>query len=103
MALNIEGATLGYDASGVNAYISDINTNLVDEACSQLRKGLEELRVATDEVWVGRSAETFKANMEHDVEEICNAIIQAKNSLITELNALGNRMGELDENLVKPR
>lgn len=103
MALNIEGASLGYDANGVQSYINDINTNLVEEACTQLQTGLAGLRTATDQVWVGQSAETFKTNMEHDVDAICAAMRESREVLIAELKELANRMGQLDENLVQPR
>ena len=103
MALTIEGATLGYDANGIQKYISEINTKLVEDACTQLQTHLSELRAATDAVWVGQSAETFKTNMEHDVDAICAAMRESRDVLVAELTELGNRMGQLDENLVQPR
>lgn len=103
MALNIEGASLGVDASGIQRYITDINTNLVEEACTQLQQGLAELRAATDAVWVGKSAETFKSNMEHDVDSIVSALMESREALVNEIKDLGAKMGEVDENLVQAR
>ncbi len=103
MALNIEGATVGYDVNGIEKYIADINTNVVEKACRELNANLTNLRVTVDKIWVGKSAETFKTNMEHDVDSICAALRESVESLVSDLRDAGSYLGEVDENLIQPR
>ncbi len=103
MALTIEGATQGFDANNVQALISDLNAKVVDVATNSLRGNLDVLRTATDEVWVGQSAENFKKNVETDVESIVSALEEAKEALLSELYDIVDKLGEMDENLVQLR
>lgn len=100
MALTLEGASIGVDANGVTALINDINTQVVEETCSKLDSGLGDLRTAVDAVWVGKSAENFKANLETDANNIKQCINDTKEALVAELNEIVQRFNEIDETLV---
>ena len=56
MALNIEKATLGYDANNVTDAINSLNTDVIVESETKLRNSLSTLFSAVDAVWVGQSA-----------------------------------------------
>lgn len=103
MALNIEKATLGYDANNIQSLLNDINIEVIGEAISTMNSSLAELRTEVDNVWVGASAEQFKKNMETDVERISEALRASYDVLQTELNTIVSKMDELDRNLVQGR
>lgn len=103
MALNIEGATLGYDANNVQAAFNSLNENVIAETITQMTSSMSTLREAVDAVWVGQSAEKFKENMEYDKNYIIDCLNQTKEVLHTELNEIVNKMDEVDQNLVQGR
>lgn len=103
MALNIEKATLGYDANNVTAAINSLNTDVIVESETKLRNSLSTLFTAVDAVWVGQSAKQFKENMDYDVEIICQSLEETHKVLETELNQIVNKMDEVDQNLVQGR
>ncbi len=103
MALNIEGATLGYDANNVQAAFNSLNQEVIGETIILLKQGLEKLNQATDQVWVGQSAEQFKKNMQYDADFISERLEETRDILKTELDEIVNKMDEVDQNLVKGR
>ena len=74
MALNIEGATLGYDANNVQDALNSLNMQVIEGSKIRLKNSLLSLRETVDSVWVGQSAEQFKKNMDYDVDTIFNAL-----------------------------
>ena len=103
MALTIDKASQGFDRRGMQSYINEINTKLVDNACNRLNSGMKEIRAAVDQVWVGTSAETFKNNFEHDVDVIRDALQEARKICENALKEAGKAMGDLDHDLVQKR
>lgn len=103
MALDIERATLGYDANNVQEALNSLNLKVIEGSKIKLRNSLLTLRAAVDVVWVGQSAEQFKKNMDYDVDTICKALDETQGVLQTELNEIVNKMDEVDQNLVQGR
>lgn len=101
MALNIEGATVGFDQDGVRNLLSDIKANVIQEAQDQLKTSVGELDTALDDIWQGKSEERFKSNMHEDVETICDALDDAYNSLVAEIGRARDAMGAVDNTLVE--
>ena len=101
--LNIEKATLGYDANNIQKLLNKINYEVIFEAQKALRQNLSDLRKATDEVWVGYSAMNFKSNMDSDVDKICSALDETFEVLKGQLNDIVNKMDADDKNLVTRR
>ena len=101
--LNLEGATFGVDANGINTYVNKLNTECIEATISKMNSGMDELRTAGDNAWVGKSAETFKNNMEADKETITNALRESYETLKSELFDIASKIGEVDQELVKPR
>ena len=103
MALNIEGATLGYDANNVQDALNSLNMQVIEGSKVRLKNSLLSLRETVDSVWVGQSAEQFKKNMDYDVDTICKALDETRGVLETELHEIVNKMNEVDQNLVQGR
>lgn len=104
MALNIEGATFGFDANGVQEALNNINTNVIQEAVDQMNNSMNDLRSWVDSAWVGESAEQFKKNMEADKRMITSQLDQSFNALQSVIrDQIGGTIAEADANLVKAR
>ena len=103
MALDISGATFGVDANGIQSFINELNTKCIEETISAMDSGLNEIRTAVDTAWVGKSAETFKDNLESHKKTISDALKKSGDILKSELTDIAAKMGEIDNDLVKPR
>lgn len=103
MALNIENATLGYDANNVDAAKRSLNENVIQDTITKMNQEVSTLRSAVDAIWVGQSAEQFKKNLEYDVDYITKCLEETREILNTELNEIVNKMDEVDQNLVQGR
>jgi hypothetical protein len=103
MALNIEGATLGYDANNVQKVLNDMNVDVIAKSISAMEMGMIGLRGDVDRVWVGASAQQFLRNMDYDVDKITDALNASHDVLKEELHQIISKMDELDRNLVKGR
>lgn len=103
MALNIEQATLGYDANNVQAAFNSLNQEVIGDTITLLQQGTDKLKTATDQVWVGQSAEQFKKNIEFDADYISKCLEETRDILRIELDEIVNKMDEVDQNLVKGR
>ena len=103
MALNIEGATIVFDANNLQSTLNHIQNNCVNHAKNSLKRNMDTLRSSVDACWVGQSAETFKDNMQHDVDEICKQLDAAYEALKSVFNNVQNSYAELDENLISGR
>lgn len=101
MALDINGATVGFDQWGIKNLLDDIKASLIVESIEKLHSSRADLDNALDEIWQGESEEAFKSNMHEDVETVCNALDSAYKALEAEISRTRDAMGEVDENLVK--
>ncbi len=100
--LGIEGATQGFDESGVNSYWNSLKTEMIDKAEQQLAN-LTNINSTVNSVWRGTSAETYKENFAHDVNIIIKAIEEAKVALEGAIRNTESNMSHLDETLVTKR
>lgn len=103
MALNIEGATIGFDANNLQSTLNHIQNNCVNNAKNALKRNMDTLRSAVDDCWVGQSAETFKSNMQHDVDAICKHLDDAYAALKGVFQDVQNQYAALDEGLIQGR
>ena len=101
MSLNIEGATIGYDANEVQTAMNNLNTICVKDATKSLNDNMATLREAVDAIWVGASAEAFKRNMEADKDSIVKGLEETYNILQSELYSIVDTMEQNDEALIK--
>ncbi|MBQ6841578.1 MAG: hypothetical protein IJO63_05665 [Bacilli bacterium] len=103
MALNIENATIGYNANEVQNALNNLNTKCIEDTKSTMRTRMSDLRSTVDAGWVGASADQFKKNMEADKDRICAALDEAFGILKGELTEIVNKMSEMDKSLIAKR
>lgn len=103
MALTIEGASHGYDENNMVTTLEHVHNNCVQEAKTALRNNLAQLNNSVNDCWVGQSAETFKQNMNHDVEEICKGLDAAYEGLEAEFKKVLAGLSEIDQELIEKR
>lgn len=101
MALTIEGADIGYDQQGLQQLIKDIQTNVIDQACTELDNAATNLEKDLEPVWQGHSAKQFVTNMKEDIKAIKSALETGKDALEKELSQITNAMTQIDQDLVK--
>ena len=103
MALNIEGATIGFDANNVETALNNLNAQVIQEAIKTMNSSMSKLRDSVDEAWVGASAEQFKANMESDKNKITENLQESYDVLKSEMYQIVNEMADADAALVDRR
>lgn len=103
MPLTIQGATVGYDAAGIDQLKQDIHMKCVEEAKNDLDSNYNTLEEAIDQIWVGQSAERFKDNMKSDVKSVKKALDECYKVFEGELNAIASEMTHVDAQLIERR
>lgn len=103
MALGIEGASIGFDANNVQTALNNLNTKVIEETVDKMNGSMDNLRTQVSSVWVGQSAENFKANMEADKNKIIEALHSTYQILESEMYQIVEKMAEVDHELVKVR
>ena len=88
-------------ASGAAEVIKQINTVVIDKAAKQLEEHCKTLIAGLEPVWVGPSAENFKANMKADVQAIVDALTITKEGIESEINTAMQKIFDAEEKLVK--
>lgn len=103
MALNIENATIGFDANNVETALSNLNTRVIQDTIQKMNNSMSQLREYVDSAWVGASANQFKTNMESDKSHISQALQDTYDVLKSEMYQIINEMAAADQELVKGR
>lgn len=103
MALNIEGATIGFDANNVETALNNLNTRVIQDTIAKMNSKMSDLRNYVDSAWVGASAEQFKQNMESDKDKISQSLRDTYDVLKSEMYQIVNEMAAADEQLVNRR
>lgn len=103
MSLNIEGATIGFDANNIEDALSNLNTQVIQQTIDKMNTEMGNLREYVDSAWVGASAEQFKTNMETDKDKVIQGLRDTYDALRSEMYQIVNEMSAADEELVKGR
>lgn len=103
MALNIEGASIGFDVNNVETALNNLNTRVIQDTINKMNSSMSTLREYVDNAWVGQSAEIFKENMETDKDTISKSLNDAFDCLKSEMYQIVNEMGEADAALMNRR
>ncbi len=103
MALNIEGATIGFDSNNVEEALNNLNTRCIQDAINKMNSSMGILREYVDSAWIGASADQFKKNMETDKNKIAKALDDTYAILKSEMYQIVNEMAAADRELVKGR
>ena len=99
MGFGIESATVGYDVSGMQSLINDINVDVIPTTTSTIRQQVNNCRQAIDEVWAGQSAEAFKTKLSDDTETLCKALNDLADSIESQLNQIGANVEAYDQDV----
>lgn len=103
MALNIENATIGFDANNIQEALNNLNTKCIQDTITKMNQSMDKLRTSVDSAWVGQSADIFKENMNTDKESIIKSLNETYENLRSEMYQIANQMAEADSNLVNRR
>ena len=103
MALNIEGASIGFNENQMITTLNNVHHNCVELTKGALRMSLGTLRDSVNECWVGQSADNFMSNQESDVEKICAGLDAAYEGLVNQFKEVGAGLNEIDQTLVERR
>lgn len=99
MALNIEGATYGYDKDGLSALKENIRIKCIEQTKDTLSKGHTDLKDKIDEAWVGSSANKFKIKLAGDIHDTKNAIDNVGATISKILTDALKGMADVDESI----
>lgn len=99
MALNIEGASYGYDSNNLQQLKQRINVNCVSDTIANIRTGLNALNTAVTNAWVGTSADRFKEKMQADADAVSKFIQEAGDLCLAGLDGVGAGIKEVDESI----
>lgn len=91
----------GMSAEGVDAYVVDIKTVVIDKACADLKNNLETLRTAVRSGWTGQAEVNFEKNLEKQINATVEALEAAQAKLVSELYAVANSWIDQDKNMVE--
>ena len=103
MALTIDGATTGYDTTGIGQLLQIIHADVIQKAADKLKTDKVNLDTALDAIWQGKSETQIKNNRQKNVEKICEGLEKAYKDLESEVTQTGQQMGKVDENLVEKK
>ena len=99
MALDIGGATYGYDSAGLSTLKNNIRMNCIDASRDQLANGLEGLEAAISAAWVGESADKYTRKLREDVEETRRKLKQVGDQIDALLDAALKGMENVDKSI----
>ncbi len=103
MALNIEGATIGYDADNVEKALNNLEVNCINATIDKMNSSMSTLFDAVNAAWVGVSANQFMENMSYDKDQVVQALRETYDVLKGEIDDIVAKMAAMDEDLVEAR
>ncbi len=86
---NFTNASVGYDASGLDDYIHQIKTNVIEKTANDIETEMNTQMNAVNDYWVGASAEAFKELMKSDVAQLKKAFTAIETGLENNLHTMG--------------
>lgn len=99
MALNIDGATFGYDIAGTQAFLNELKASYLDQAASDARN-TDEIFTSVDESWVGQAAEDFKIAINEDCNALSRTLEQLYEQLESQINNISSSIADTDAGLM---
>jgi len=99
MALDITGATHGYDGGNLKTLLNQINTECIDPAVKALKSGLDTLNTEVDAIWVGDSAKRYKAKIEDFAEQAGAKLKEVRQQIEDRLEETGDQLVAVDEGI----
>lgn len=101
MALDIGGASIGYDVQGIKNLMDEIRVEVVDKTIDTMHNKEAEIETWVSDAWVGTSADTFVENLKGYQDELEKVLIKAENGLRTEFHQIQAEIKNADNELIK--
>lgn len=96
MALNIDQADIGYDAIGINDFISKLNLEVITELTILMQAQVPMLRLVVDQVWFGQAANAFKTKLENDTETMKKTLQEIRSELLGQFAQIAQNVDNYD-------
>lgn len=101
MALDISGASIGYDASGIGTALDNIHTKVIEETINQMKNSKDTFTDWLHTAWVGHSADNFENNFFVQEARIAIALQKAEAALRTQFGQIVTELAHADAELVE--
>lgn len=108
MALEHEGTVRvtdqgfqGMYVQGIENYINEIKTIVIQNACENLEQGTAQLHEALRNGWTGQAEINFEKNFDRQIKKTVDSLKAAEASLEAELYAIANSWIEQDKLMVE--
>lgn len=101
MALEISGASIGYNQKGLGDCLLAIHTEVIGSAITAMNDSYETFCQQVDSCWVGNSADTFKKNFEKNQERIEDGLKAAEEALETQFDLIMYELAHADSELIE--
>ena len=98
--MDFQSADYGISVTGMNTYIDDLNTRILNDVAKVLRN-TKDVEAAVKAGWSGTSADQFLLNLAKAADRMCETLQDLKTTFETELKGIQSQMLELDETLVE--
>lgn len=99
--LNIEQASVGYDVVGIQDFLSHLNLDVIDALSQKINDSMSTLREATDEVWVGQSANAFKSKLERDSRVMIDTLNGIEDDVRGQFAQIAKNVDNYDQTLAE--
>lgn len=98
--MDFQSADHGVDMMGMQQYIEDINSIVLNNVASVLRN-TSDVESAVRNGWVGAAPEQFIANLNKAKEMMIEQLKQLQQAFEVELKGIQSQIMEMDANLVE--
>lgn len=98
--MDFSSAEFGVNIIGMNEYIQDINSIVLNQVSTALR-ATEEIEAAVRNGWHGNAPEQFIANLNKAKEKMIETLRQLEKTFEVELKGIQSAVLDMDANLVE--
>lgn len=91
--------TVGYNASGAEQYVADINAIIIDKT-KQLADDTGEMFAILEDGWKGQGVVDFKKRLEKDIEVLKDHLDDERKNLEKKLDQMAEAMYDRDRTIV---
>lgn len=97
--MDFQSADHGVNITGMQSYISDVNSIVLNNVASKIR-ATDEVASAVRAGWHGNAPEQFIANLDKAKEQMVQTLNELQHTFETELNGIQSAILDMDANLV---
>ena len=90
----------GYDSAGLETYLSEIKSTVIDEASSAI-EDISSITTVCEQEWEGKARDNFVTNLGNDARHVSEQLQSLYSILVTEIHQVQAAMSNKDEELIK--